>query len=45
MIDLRLVFALVIVLLIGTSDQFGAFLQSEAARYAKVVREAGVKVD
>lgn len=29
----------------STPDQFGAFLQSEAARYAKVVREAGVKAD
>jgi len=29
----------------GTSEQFGAFLQSESARYAKAVREAGVKVD
>jgi len=29
----------------GTSEQFGAFLQSEAARYAKVVREAGIKAD
>jgi len=29
----------------GTSEQFGAFLQSESARYAKTVREAGVKVD
>jgi tripartite-type tricarboxylate transporter receptor subunit TctC len=29
----------------GTPEQFGAFLQSEAARYAKVVREAGLKAD
>jgi len=29
----------------GSAEQFGAFLQSEAARYAKVVREAGIKVD
>ena len=29
----------------GTPDEFGAFLQSEAARYAKAVREAGVKAD
>ncbi len=29
----------------GTPEQFGAFLQSEAARYAKVVREAGIKAD
>ena len=29
----------------GTPEEFGAFLQSEAARYARVVREAGVKVD
>ena len=29
----------------GTPEQFAALLQSESARYAKVVREAGVKVD
>src|SRR6266705_2567105 len=29
----------------GTPEQFGAFLQSEAARYAKVVREAEIKAD
>jgi tripartite-type tricarboxylate transporter receptor subunit TctC len=29
----------------GTPEQFGAFLQSEAARYAKVVREAGIKAE
>ncbi len=29
----------------GTPEQFGAFLQSESARYAKVVREAGIKAD
>jgi tripartite-type tricarboxylate transporter receptor subunit TctC len=29
----------------GTPDQFAALLQSEQARYAKVVREAGVKAD
>jgi len=29
----------------GTPEQFDAFLQSEAARYAKVVREAGIKAD
>ena len=29
----------------GTPEQFAAFLQSEQSRYAKVVREAGVKVD
>src|SRR5712692_9162121 len=29
----------------GTPEQFGAFLQAEAARYAKVVREAGIKAD
>src|SRR5258706_428028 len=29
----------------GTPEEFGAFLRSESARYAKVVREAGVKVD
>lgn len=29
----------------GTPDQFAALLQSEASRYAKVVREAGVKID
>jgi tripartite-type tricarboxylate transporter receptor subunit TctC len=29
----------------GTPEEFGAFLQSESARYAKAVREAGVKVD
>jgi tripartite-type tricarboxylate transporter receptor subunit TctC len=28
-----------------TPEQFGAFLQSESARYAKVVREAGVKAE
>jgi tripartite-type tricarboxylate transporter receptor subunit TctC len=29
----------------GTPEAFGAFLRAEAARYAKVVREAGIKVD
>ena len=29
----------------GTPEQFGAFLQYESARYAKVVREAGIKAD
>ena len=29
----------------GTPDQFDALLRSEAARYAKVVREAGIKAD
>lgn len=29
----------------GTPDQFAALLQSEATRYARVAREAGVKVD
>jgi len=29
----------------GTPEQFDAFLQSESARYAKVVREAGIKAD
>ncbi len=29
----------------GTPEQFGAFLQSEAARYAKAVREAGINAD
>ena len=29
----------------GTPEQFGAFLASESARYAKVVREAGIKAD
>jgi tripartite-type tricarboxylate transporter receptor subunit TctC len=29
----------------GTPEQFGALLQSESARYAKVVREAGIKGD
>ena len=29
----------------GTPEEFGAFLNSEAARYAKVAREAGVKAD
>jgi tripartite-type tricarboxylate transporter receptor subunit TctC len=29
----------------GTPEQFAALLESEAARYARVVREAGVKVD
>jgi tripartite-type tricarboxylate transporter receptor subunit TctC len=29
----------------GTPEQFAELLRSEAARYAKVVREAGVKVD
>jgi tripartite-type tricarboxylate transporter receptor subunit TctC len=29
----------------GTPEQFGALLQSESARYAKVVREAGIKAD
>jgi tripartite-type tricarboxylate transporter receptor subunit TctC len=28
-----------------TPEQFGAFLQSESARYARVVREAGVKAE
>jgi tripartite-type tricarboxylate transporter receptor subunit TctC len=28
-----------------TPEQFGAFLQSESARYAKAVREAGVKAE
>jgi tripartite-type tricarboxylate transporter receptor subunit TctC len=29
----------------GTPEQFDAFIQSESARYAKVVREAGIKAD
>jgi len=29
----------------GTPEQFDAFLRSEAARHAKVVREAGIKAD
>lgn len=29
----------------GTPEQFGEFLKSESARYAKVVREAGIKAD
>jgi tripartite-type tricarboxylate transporter receptor subunit TctC len=29
----------------GTPEQFGAFLQSESARYARVVREAGIKAE
>jgi len=29
----------------GTPEAFGAFLQSESARYAKVVREEGIKAD
>jgi tripartite-type tricarboxylate transporter receptor subunit TctC len=29
----------------GAPEQFGALLQSESARYAKVVREAGIKAD
>ena len=29
----------------GTPDEFSALLQSESARYAKVVREAGIKGD
>lgn len=29
----------------GTSEQFAAFLQSEAARYTNVVRQAGIKFD
>jgi tripartite-type tricarboxylate transporter receptor subunit TctC len=29
----------------GTPEAFGAFLHSESARYAKVVREAGIKAD
>ena len=29
----------------STPEQFGAFLQSESARYSKAVREAGVKAD
>jgi tripartite-type tricarboxylate transporter receptor subunit TctC len=29
----------------GTPEQFAALLESEVARYARVVREAGVKVD
>ena len=29
----------------GAPEEFAALLQSEAARYAKVVREAGVKAD
>ena len=29
----------------GTPEQFTALLQSESARYAQVVREAGIKAD
>ena len=29
----------------STPEQFSALLQSESARYAKVVREAGIKAD
>jgi tripartite-type tricarboxylate transporter receptor subunit TctC len=29
----------------GAPEQFGEFLRSESARYAKVVREAGIKAD
>jgi tripartite-type tricarboxylate transporter receptor subunit TctC len=29
----------------GTSEQFGAFLDAEVARWAKVIREAGIKAD
>jgi len=29
----------------GTPEEFGAFLQSESARYAKVVLEAGIKAE
>ena len=29
----------------GTPEQFSTYLKSEAGRYAKVVREAGIKVD
>jgi len=29
----------------GTPEQFAALLQSESARYAKVVREAGFRGD
>jgi tripartite-type tricarboxylate transporter receptor subunit TctC len=29
----------------GTPEQFDALLRSESARYAKVVREAGIKAD
>ncbi len=29
----------------GTSEAFAAFLESESVRYAKVVREAGIKAD
>jgi tripartite-type tricarboxylate transporter receptor subunit TctC len=29
----------------GTPEEFASLLQSEASRYAKVVREAGVKAD
>lgn len=29
----------------GTPEQFGTFLQSESTRYAKVVREAGIRAD
>ena len=29
----------------GTPEQFDAMLRSEAARYAKAVREAGIKAD
>jgi tripartite-type tricarboxylate transporter receptor subunit TctC len=28
-----------------TPEEFGAFLQSESARYTKVVRDAGIKAD
>jgi len=29
----------------GAPEQFSALLQSESARYAKVVRDAGIKAD
>ena len=29
----------------STPEQFGALLQSESARYAKVVREAGIRAE
>jgi tripartite-type tricarboxylate transporter receptor subunit TctC len=29
----------------GTPEEFGAFLQSESARYAKVVLESGIKAE
>jgi len=41
-IRLRPRFSFVRVLL---PDEFSALLQSESARYAKVVREAGIKAD